>query len=415
MPLFFSCASYNTKLSRYYSQVRTNNFEAADKELEASNFLRADRNRLLYLLEKGKLLHLQKKYDSSNIYFNAADQFFETENKNIGDYTAGLLTTPMNQKYLGEYFERYMMHYYKALNYMALGNVSGARVEARRITLSANDIADDKRYNTRKYTKDAFAFNLQGLLYEANGDINDAFISYRNSVDLYLKGKLEFYGVAVPPQLQMDLLRTAQQLGFEDQVDKYRRELQFTKPIDKPAAAELVIFLEQGFGPVKGETTLNLIRVGNTSMFSYVDAFGNAIDIPFSWGWYTGNVGMVDAGNVRNMRVALPTYILQSQFQKFPTVYVNGLTVQPQMVQNINKLAVACLQERLLKEIADAMARQLVKIGMEKGVSSATTAISKNNNNGKTDSDKKAKAEAAGALAGLLVNIVNNVTEKADT
>ncbi len=36
-----------------------------------------------------------------------------------------------------------------------------------------------------RYQHDAFANNLIGLIYDASGDYNNAFIAYRNAYDIY--------------------------------------------------------------------------------------------------------------------------------------------------------------------------------------------------------------------------------------
>ncbi|MFX6949868.1 hypothetical protein ABTH81_22590, partial [Acinetobacter baumannii] len=80
----------------------------------------------IYYMEQGKLCHLLGLYDSSNHFFNLADAFIETKRKSAGDVVAGGLFNPMTQSYMGEDFERFMIHYYKALNYLYLHEPDGA-------------------------------------------------------------------------------------------------------------------------------------------------------------------------------------------------------------------------------------------------------------------------------------------------
>jgi len=416
MPLLFSCASYNNKLTKYYGEVRSANFKAANNILENSSFIKSNRNELLYYFEKGKLYHLQKQYDSSNTYFNLADKLLETTNKNVGDVALSALTTPMNKKYLGEDFERYLMHYYKALNYLYLDRPNEALVEARRITLTANYLSDYKKTGSNKYTKDAFAFNLQGIIYEVNGDINNAFIAYRNAADIYLANNGNFYGVAMPKQLMQDVLRTAQAMGLGDEQTKYTKLFNIEVNNVKAPYGEAIIFLEQGWAPIKTEQNITLTKIGNGTFFSYTDAYGNSVDIPFNFGYYNQlNNNTLDASNVRMLRVALPNYAPSSKLQQLPTIIVNGINQTPTLAYDVNSIAIATLQERMFTEIADAIARQLVKKMVEKGLSAGTEEVAKKNSKEKDDEKKKSNAAAAGAMAGLLVNIVNNVTEKADT
>src|SRR3989337_1393299 len=72
-----SCATYNNRIGSYYEQVLNNEYDKAYASLDKNKMLKRGRNRLLYLFEKGKMAHLLKQYDSSNLYFNEADLFIE--------------------------------------------------------------------------------------------------------------------------------------------------------------------------------------------------------------------------------------------------------------------------------------------------------------------------------------------------
>src|SRR5690606_33710583 len=152
--------------------------------LDNNKLLRLKRNRLLYLLEKGKMAHLLHQYDSSNRYFNEADLFIEDARVSAKDIALGTLLNPMMQTYRGEDFEKFMVHYYKALNYLYLGQMEDALVEARRISLRSYAQSDKTNGNENRYSGDAFSLMLQGIIYEKSGEVNNAFISYRNDADV---------------------------------------------------------------------------------------------------------------------------------------------------------------------------------------------------------------------------------------
>ncbi len=59
-----------------------------------------------------------------------------------------------------------MVHYYKSLNYLGLGKNEDAMVEARRISLRSFAQQDKAGFKTNKYSDDAFALMLQGIIYE---------------------------------------------------------------------------------------------------------------------------------------------------------------------------------------------------------------------------------------------------------
>lgn len=358
---FTSCVTYNQRIADYYSAMRQNNFSAAEATLEKTKILQAKRNRLLYLFEKGKMAHLQKQYDSSNSYFNQADIFMEDGRTSASDLALGNLLNPMMQTYKGEAFERFMLHYYKALNYLYLGRPDDALVEARRISLSNFEL-QDKTKNDNKYNDDAFSLMMQGIVYEQNGDWNNAFIAYRNSVDLYLKNNNSYYGVPIPEQLKQDLLRAANKTGFTDELGRYEKLMSTTyQKYPDPPGGELVLFWENGLAPVKEEQNfffaLSKDGLGN---FAFVDPAGS-FNIPFNFSSYNINSNDLNLSDLRSFRVAFPRYVEQPMYYRSATVTLNDQKYSLEQAQNINALAFTTLKERFLKEMGTALARLVVK------------------------------------------------------
>jgi hypothetical protein len=52
MPVLFSCATYNSKMSGYYTSVRQADYAKASQQLAENGFLQQDRNKLLFYMEK---------------------------------------------------------------------------------------------------------------------------------------------------------------------------------------------------------------------------------------------------------------------------------------------------------------------------------------------------------------------------
>lgn len=413
LPFLFSCASYRTKLSDYYNNIGRGNYAAALDAKKVNRFLSQDRNKLLYYMERGKLFHLMQRYDSSNLYLNKADEFLESKRKTAGDVITSNLLNPMTQTYLGEDFERFMIHYYKALNYLYLNDPDGARVEARRIALTSSAQEDKFRVGSDRYKQDAFALTIQGIIYELNGENNNAFISYRNAVDLFLKNESHtYYGVHLPKQLVQDLYKTAFATGFSDQIDFYTRKTGI--PFDpKPVSegGELIVFFEKGMAPVKVDQSITVTNDGMNGFF-FDGPYGRT-GIPFNYaaaGWIKPR----PLNEFRILRVSIPGY--EPGFDRYDpfTVQANGLSYSGEPAQDFNVLAREVLSERMVKEIAAALVRAVVKKTGEYAVSEAARAVAKSSD--KKDENKKQRdGETAALTAGLLMNIFNSATEKADT
>ena len=111
MLFLFGCASYNDRITPYYKNISTGNYKEAQIELDKNSLIQKPRNKLLFLMEKGRVSHLLGDYENSNRYFNEADQLLETGLTGTLDATVGVLVNPMTQRYKGEDFEKFMIHY----------------------------------------------------------------------------------------------------------------------------------------------------------------------------------------------------------------------------------------------------------------------------------------------------------------
>ncbi|GAB4093429.1 COG3014 family protein [Flaviaesturariibacter terrae] len=401
-----SCASYNQQVSSYYGHYREGEYEKASAALDHSKLLSKRRNHLLFLLEKGRMEHLLHHYDASNRYFNEADNLMEDGGTSIGDVALSTLLNPMMETYRGEDFEKYMVHYYKALNYLLLDQPGEALVEARRISLRTYAQEDVRAEG--KYAQDAFSFMLQGLIYEKNKDLNNAFIAYRNAVDLYLKNGGSYYGVSMPLQLKKDLLRTADAMGFEDQLLYYQRELGYTlQPEDRAEGPELVLFWETGSAPVKEEEDIMFFLSKDGGNFFFTSSNGN-LRVPFD-----RSMGSVDEDRLANLtaiRAALPRYELQACAWRSAEVQTDSSTRAAfEPAQNINDLAQLTLRERRLRDLS----KTLTRIALGKLAELAATPKDKPKDKEETEEEKKKRRNQELLAAGI--KIFNFAREKADT
>lgn len=407
--LLCSCASYNKQVSAYYYNLRQGDYAKAAKALEANKLLQKNRNRLLYLLEKGKVYHLLQQWDSSNTYLNEADLMMEDASKSAKDIALGTLINPMMQNYQAEPFEKYLVHYYKALNYLQLGQTEDAVVEARRISLRSYEQQDEA--GKKKYADDAFSYMLQGLIYEKNADINNAFIAYRNAVDVYLKNNGSYYDVRMPEQLKKDLLRTASQNGFYDELGRYERLLNTTyskEPVSD--GGELVVFWENGSAPVKAQQDIyfSLLKNGDGNFF-FRDA-GGLYNIPYDRSFNNNSVQITD---IRSFRVALPKYEAQPLYYSGATLSSGNYSISLEPAESVNTLAFATLQERLLKDLSATLTRLAVK----KLAEAAVRPSEKKDDSNKTEEEKKKqqKKDNQREAVALGLQIFNFASEKADT
>ena len=147
-------------------------------------------NQLLFLLEKGMVLHRNGQYQESVAVFEEAKSLWEElYTASLSKITASWVVNDYALPYRGEDFERIMMNIFQALNFAALGDFESALVEARDVDSKLEVINGQYSPGQKNvYREDAFARLLAGILYESAGsyaDRNDAFISYEKAYEAY--------------------------------------------------------------------------------------------------------------------------------------------------------------------------------------------------------------------------------------
>lgn len=245
-------------------QPQINSFVVAEKYKQALTLLNSneknygERNRLLYQMDYGLVLHLAGHYEKSIEVFEDAKKTFD---RLITQSVSQIITTwVLNDNaadYRGEDFERVMINIFQSLNFARLRNFEEALVEARDVDSKLRVI--NKRYNLDQknvYKEDAFARLLMGLLFEVSGrrtDDDDALISYRKAVDIYEQDYYPNYGLKTPRILKENILAMAQKLGSKD-YPYYRKifgDIEFETFATKSQKGEVYLIHYYGLSPVK--------------------------------------------------------------------------------------------------------------------------------------------------------------------
>ena len=382
------CATYYEKNIVYHQHIQNSDFGAAEKTLDHAKVLKRNRNQLLLALEKGKLAHVQGAYTISNQFFNEADLLMEDYKKSLGDHALGVTVNPQLEVYGGEDFEKVLVHYYKALNYLYLGDQDAALVEAKRINLQLQELNDQYKNVKNKYAQDAFALNLMGIIYESRGDYNNAFIAYRNAIQCYMVDGVvgSYMNVSAPLQLKKDVIRTAQQMGFSNEARKYS-EL-FGLPLNELTRAdkEVIVFWENGLVPTKEEWSLNFTLIpGSNGIVTFVNKEYN---LSFPFPMKNNQQGLA---GVSAMRIAFPKYKDRISFYTDVTIELDGKEYKTELVEDVGYIARETLQDRFMREMSNSLMRLAMKKAAEMAVREQSQEL------------------------GAVLSIIGAATEKADT
>lgn len=328
------------------------------------------KSRVLYGMDRGLTLQLAGDYRQSSMALEQAEEAVERlYTRTIRSETTAFLTNDNALPYEGDAYEHVMLNVVKALNYAIQGDVQEALVEARRIDHRLN-LLSDRVKEPSGYRNDGFARYLSGVLYEAAGDLNNAFIAYRNAFEAYEAAR-GWSRILPPPSLRADILCMAEALGLLTELDGYRK--QFPDVVWEPASArrqlaQVVMISYNGRAPRKEDRFIDLpisldalqlvlLNRGLSQSSRYRDRAMDSVLYGLSG---------------RVVRVALPRLVSQKTQVPFETMTLtdaqgNPLTVRSEPAHNLTALAEKSLDDRMPAITAKALARAASKFALAEG------------------------------------------------
>lgn len=254
----------------------------------------------LSLLEQARLHFVMANWSESARLFDEVYQEIEHEAAKAkiqissGFEQAGAVVSNDSAiQYQVPTYEQSMLHSYQALNYLFQDDFQAALVEVRRANLvqeqalkdnqkvidqavekmRVQGIASSSLYQAygvlhpelvelKNGFQNAYTFYLSGVLYEASGEINDAYIDYKKALEISPDN----------PFIQQDVLRLAAKLHMKDDLQALtERYGEIDNVKIKQDNGELVVFYEQGMIAAKREAKLSLpvsSRHGDMRFFS---------------------------------------------------------------------------------------------------------------------------------------------------
>jgi len=351
----FGCASYVDHTKQLRESVYNNQYDEALKRLEKSPIKTQSRNRLLYRLEKSTILDRLGKLKASRKELLEADRIIdELYTESISRGAASFLVNDDLKEYAGEDYEKVAVHTMLAMSFLEDNRLTSARVEAKKINSRLRDIVDKYGDSYTKYTQDAFALFISGLIFEALGEYDEAIIDYKKSLKTYESGFLQ--GNMVPTSLVKSLyvcaLRRNRDKIIKRLKDDYSEDVEGLSDLDAS-----IIFIGYGFPVVPKQSK------------SFILNSGNGI-LRYSWP------------------------IIPNRFSPEPDfgVRFNQNPVALELGQDLNRIARSTLESNRLRMTVKNVARLIAKASAAKEIE-----------------------RRAGPLAGFIANIFAAATETADT
>ena len=378
------CATYSDSFGSIERNLSARQYNEALLEIEKQ--ADSEKNHVLYLLNKGMVLRMKRDFYASNQALEAAKIEMERLfSASVSENALSFLINDATTSYAGDDYEQILVHLYMALNYLEMGQLEEARVEALQVDVRLREIGE--KLTESKFTEDALSRFIAGLIYEERGEWGDAMIAYRKSYEAY-KNYPDSFGVAVPDLLKHSLLKSTHRLGLAKERKQYSKE--FGIPLSQvekgtpDTEGVLVFVLNNGLVPIKRE------KVIGVSAYQAHAAMGTV-----------NSRDPISPALPVIVNIALPYYVSRANNVLKARVSVSGKQTITQKMEDVEAIAKASLESRMPAITARSIARAVSKVAIQKSVDRAGR-----------NRDNELAVELLGSFA---VRVAAVATERADT
>jgi hypothetical protein len=220
------------------------------------------RDQAQHLLDTGILKLYLGQFAASREDLLAAKQIMiSTQAISVTENLAALTTNETLRVYSGSASDRVLVHVMLALGYLMSDDLDGARVEMLQADVTMQELAKNDSTSGQL----ASARYLAGLVYELNGERDDALISYRRAYNI-----MSDRGERIPEALQLSLLNLTKRQGFPKEYDKYSAQFQRDARLPAPDEGEWFLFYFDGVVSSKTENRLSVFNAEADTMISVV-------------------------------------------------------------------------------------------------------------------------------------------------
>jgi uncharacterized protein len=405
---------------RHY--VQTGEMDAALSLMRSSRVRTKDR--LLRSLQEGIVLHNAGRYQESNQVFEWAEVEADRRyTRSIARGAGSLLINDRVLAYSPSAGDIAIIPYYRMLNYLALGSVQSAAVEARKANALVARMADGR---ADPCAGSGMVQYMGGLVFTAAGEHNDALVSLRLA-ERTLNACAERGGPRPPAELGVDLLRAALALGVDEVADSARERYALGEAPSAAGMGDLVVFLEHGFAAhrVQQDVLIPLFRSevtdanGDESSVSVLSAAavvtgrvvaslagvdGNVLWDQPVWnplaGAYGAAGGFTSDDVAYLLRLAWPVMRLEASRPRDVRLLVAGEAVDAPPLEDVSARLVRELEARRVAMLTRLVTRGIVKYAAARELE---------------EKAEEKGGEALGLLTGLVANLAGAALEQADT
>jgi hypothetical protein len=231
-----ACGFNQRQVNDVADSLRTSSPEIALATLSKLNAPNRDRGQ--YLLDLGVLQLLTGDFDSSIASLQSAKGVLENlQAISVSENLAAGTINETLRAYSGTPGERVLLNELLAISYLMQGDLDAARVEVLQADVLMNQLAEANGVKGQL----ASARFLGGLIFELEGEWDDAMISYRKAAQI-----MKQRGQVLPKALKDSLLNTARRQQLDEEYLTYVKQFGYEARQLQHHEGELIVFYWDG-------------------------------------------------------------------------------------------------------------------------------------------------------------------------
>ncbi|GAA3956640.1 hypothetical protein [Allohahella marinimesophila] len=222
----------------------------------------SDRDRTQYLLNRGVLKLYSGDLDGSRQDLEQAKVIMSSlQAVSLTENFGALTANETLRSYTGTPSEQVLVHAMLAMGYLFSGNLDGARVEMLQANVTMSRLGERESVSGQL----ASVRFLAGLIYEMNGELDDALISYRSAHEI-----IKTRGEQVPDALATSLLNVSLRQNNDEEYEKHVAEFGRKASLPKANEGEWIVYYHDGVVTNKTEARLSVFEPKLRSLISVV-------------------------------------------------------------------------------------------------------------------------------------------------
>jgi len=259
--LMLSCATAPGASRETDSAVRQGDFTAAVEAIktgqQGKGAVYSESNAILLYLDKGLLEHYAENYQASSGDLQYAERLIEEAyTKSITESFFSYILNDNTKDYPGEDFEDIYINVFNALNYYNRGNIEGALVEIRKLSMSSGKL--DMLARKYEYTDPKTGAGLSDMVQKESGVSQlpeTKAVNFSNSALARYLGALFYQGAGNADAARIEFDQVYRAFSTNDNIYRHPvpRAVQAARDVP-PEKARLNIVSFAGLSPVKEET-----------------------------------------------------------------------------------------------------------------------------------------------------------------